>query len=592
MTVRYPDAAQQHKALLQLLVLEILKNYTDPEHPITKQKVIEKATELCGFEPARNTIYDDIKALIKAGFPIEQTGKGVYYDGKSLSDGELRFLIDSVLYSDLMTKNGASEVIEALASLGSVEFQKYTEKQKARISITRKGKQPNMFMAIEDIQTAIYHKKQISFNYLTYRPDCTQEKVYTEAITVNPYDLVYKNGRYFLLGAIHDEKKICSWRVDRLCDVELLKTGRRDVPQLKEISAIGGMNAYVDTQPDLCGGVVETFKIQCATDAIDEIVDVFGGNFSEAPEQINNYDDETVILSVKATRESMKAWSFTHADRMVVISPEDFRNEITDSLSEAQRMYRITGKPLQVRLLYSRNFEEAVHWTKKSARKQIVYHGNGHREKEIIDLNLISDFTDLSTLSLSDCQIEHPEIISGFKRLRTLRLRHCDYPAEILCDMPNLFELAIDTEAGLQMISDHQNLRKLYLSVENIHDLTPVTMIPALKTLSLAWGYALTDCVCLQDASALQYLEIRECRNLKDFSFLKKMQNLKYLSIDSPFFTVEDGIRLHEQFGVEVHIRHLRDVEPEILDKLGCNPHSAKNHSIRQGSDSRRKFLP
>ena len=81
MTVRYPEAAQQHKALLQLLVLEILKNYTDPGNPITKQKIIEKATELCGFEPARNTIYDDIDALIDAGFPIEQSRKGVYYDG-------------------------------------------------------------------------------------------------------------------------------------------------------------------------------------------------------------------------------------------------------------------------------------------------------------------------------------------------------------------------------------------------------------------------------------------------------------------------------------------------------------------------------
>ena len=91
MTVRYPDAAKEHKALLQLLVLEILKNYTDPEHPITKQKIIEKATELCGFEPARNTIYDDIDALIDAGFPIVQSRKGVYYDGNRSATGNSAF---------------------------------------------------------------------------------------------------------------------------------------------------------------------------------------------------------------------------------------------------------------------------------------------------------------------------------------------------------------------------------------------------------------------------------------------------------------------------------------------------------------------
>ena len=589
MTVRYPDAAKEHKALLQLLVLEILKNYTDPEHPITKQKVIEKATELCGFMPARNTIYDDIDALIDAGFPIEQSLKGVYYDGKSLSDGELRFLIDSVLYSDLMTKNGASEVIEALASLGSVEFQKYMEKQKARIGITRKSKQTNMFLAIEEIQTAIYDKKQISFNYLTCRPDLTKEKVYTEDITVNPYDLVYKNGRYYLLGALHDGVQISAWRVDRICDVKLIKTGRRDIPQLKEISALGGMNAYVDTQPDLCGGLVETFKIQCATDAIDEIVDVFGVNFSEAPEQINNYDDETVILSVKATRESMKAWSFTHADRMVVISPEDFRNEIKESLSEAQRMYRITGKPLQVQLLNARNFEEAVRLTKKSARKRIIYRGREYRKYEKIDLSLLSDFTDLSALVLSDCQIEHPEILCSFKELSTLRFTRCQYDADIMSKLPNLYEADLDTDKALQSLTGHQKLKKLYLTGEGIHDLTSVPKIPALKTLSLFRCNELTDCSCLQNASSVQFMEIRECHKLKDFTFLENMQNLRVLTIDSPFFTAEKGFSLHEKTGIEVHMPRLRDADAETLSKLGCNPHDPRNYPCNYRQNLSRK---
>ena len=45
------------------------------------------------------------------------------------------------------------------------------------------------------------------------------------------------------------------------------------MPLLKEIEASGGMSAYVDAQPDLCGGLVETFKLQCFRDSVDEVVD-------------------------------------------------------------------------------------------------------------------------------------------------------------------------------------------------------------------------------------------------------------------------------------------------------------------------------
>ena len=108
--------------------------------------------------------------------------------------------------------------------------------------------------------------------------------------------------------------------------------------------------------------------------------------------------------------------------------------------------------------------------------------------------------------------------------------------------------------------------------------MTPVAQIPALKTLSLFRCNELTDCSCLQNASSVQFMEIRECHKLKDFAFLENMQNLRVLTIDSPFFTAEKGFSLHEKTGIEVHMPRLRDADAETLNKLGCDPHDPHNH--------------
>lgn len=568
MDIPRPEAAREHKFLLLMLIVDILEKNTDSAHPITQKKLLEIIEKQCGFMPSRTTISDDLDRLITAGFPIEKGRKGVYYDGHSLSDGELRFLIDSILYSDLMSQAGASEMIETLASLGSVELQSAVRKQKSRVSLTRKNAHYDFFLTIEYIQQAIHDKKQISCNYITYRPDLTEEQVYAEDIAVNPYDLVYKNGKYYLLGALDDGDQMLSWRVDRLRKVTILKKNSHEIPLMKEISACGGMNKYVETQPDLCGGVVETFKVQCAVNAIDEIVDVFGHNFTVAPEQTDNDDDETIILSVKATRESMKAWAFSHSGSLVVISPESIRKEIAESLDAAKRLYRIAGQPLHYRMYSSNSFERSVEISQKSAAKALVYRSHAHGEYEAIDLSLVAPMTDLTKLFLTDCKLEHPEIISELKMLRILRLLRCQYPAEYLKGLLKLEELEIDSPAALQAMTDHPALKKLFLFGNDIQDISVIPSIQMLKSLSIQHNNTLADCSCLKSADSIEHLEIIDCSRIKDITFLEQMKSLKELHIDNRFYSVEDGIRLHEKRGINIHFHYQCDIDAETLKIL------------------------
>ena len=408
------------------------------------------------------------------------------------------------------------------------------------------------------------------------------ELVYPENIVINPYDLVYKNGKYYLFGALPDSETMLSWRLDRLCNFKDLEIRRTDIPLLKEIEACGGMSAYVDAQPDLCGGIVETFKLQCFRDSIDEVVDAFGSDFRIAPEQSENYDSETVIVIVRTTREAMKAWAFTHAGSMVVISPEDFRTEISESLKEAQRLYEITGKPLSLRIFRAKDFSEAIRFSQKRSEKTVLHHGKGkylgkgNREKERIDLSLLSEMPDIISLSLNNCILDHTEYMSQLHCLRRLHLVNCDFPADAVIPLDKIEELQSDELSLVLELAKFSPLKSLTLFDSDLKDVSFVSELPSLRKLSLVHCNLLSDCSALVKTEQVEHLEISRCNSLKDFSFIEQMPNLKRLYLDSPNYTVEDGFRLHEKTGAEVHICHLRDLDDETKKKLGI-AHTPRN---------------
>ena len=557
MLIRYPHTVRDKKYLLLLVIIDILKEHTDPEHDMKKTELCEKIEAVCGFMPARNTVYDKLNSLEYAGFPIVQDQtEGVYYDGHELSDGELRFLLDSVLYSDFLTPVAADEIIEALTAFGSPELQKYIRRQKVRADQTRKSMQHSVFASIEEIQSAISKNRQISCNYMTYRPDLTTECVYPEPVTVDPYEMVYKNGKYYLLGAVSGSDQMQSWRVDRLCEVKPLETRCREIPLLREINASGGISAYADSQPDLCGGVVETFKIQCAKTAIDEIVDVFGKDFSIAPEQRNNYDDETVILAVRATRESMKAWAFTQAERMVVIAPDDFRKEISASLREAGRLYQVTGKPLHLRIFTAKDLAEAVRFTRQTARKSLIYHGHGNRrEKERISLAELLKIPDLTALKLTDCILEQTEILRQLPMLNRLGIVNCEFDADAFPALTGIAELETDDPALAKKLCKSGTVSRLSLFGSKIRDASMISEISSLRRVSFVYCRELKDCsaLCSADAPEIEKLELRNCPELTDFSFLDGMKHLKTLRLRDVPVTPEVLLRLQERKDLKIN---------------------------------------
>jgi hypothetical protein len=113
------------KKALPLCILQILKDYSDSDHPLTYKDIIRKLQQDYGVEATRNTIGPNLSLLCEIGYDIstyEENAKGAYLATREFDDMELRVLIDSVLISKYIPANDAKHLVEKLEGLSNVQF--------------------------------------------------------------------------------------------------------------------------------------------------------------------------------------------------------------------------------------------------------------------------------------------------------------------------------------------------------------------------------------------------------------------------------------------------------------------------------------
>ena len=107
-------------------ILKILKTAT-PEKPIQKERIREILLEDEGLDVSRGNLNSKFADLEEKGIVIIKTKDGFYVnnDEQDFTDGELRMIADSVLYSGVVSSSYAADIISRLGEKGSAEFAKY-----------------------------------------------------------------------------------------------------------------------------------------------------------------------------------------------------------------------------------------------------------------------------------------------------------------------------------------------------------------------------------------------------------------------------------------------------------------------------------
>ena len=115
------------KKLALIRVLQILEKYSDSEHPIKHDKIVELLESEYGLIVERKAIGRNISLLCEAGYEIETTKKGSYLAVRTFENSELKLLIDGVLSSKYITKKHSKELIDKLCGLSNKYFKKHVK---------------------------------------------------------------------------------------------------------------------------------------------------------------------------------------------------------------------------------------------------------------------------------------------------------------------------------------------------------------------------------------------------------------------------------------------------------------------------------
>lgn len=110
------------KKLAPLRILQILEEYTDYDHPLTQEEIVNRLDKDYGLMVERKLVGRNLSILKEAGYDIESDRRGSYLAERPFEDSELRLLIDGVLSSRYITAKHSKDLIKKLCGLSNKYF--------------------------------------------------------------------------------------------------------------------------------------------------------------------------------------------------------------------------------------------------------------------------------------------------------------------------------------------------------------------------------------------------------------------------------------------------------------------------------------
>ena len=310
---------KQDKKGRLLALKEFLYMYTDEQHPVTTQNLIEEMDRQ-GYPGNRKTIKGDIDILNKFGMDIitnVSRGNSFFVGERHFEMPELKLLVDAVSSSRFISAGKSENLIKKLTSMASV-YQK--DQITPRIFTAERIKTDNLqlYYVVDKLIEAVLLSKKVRFQYQEY--DAEKRKVLRndgEIYINSPYGCLWNDDNYYLIGYSDKWQKVVTFRIDRIIDLELLDEDA--VPEPEEFTIAD----YVKTTIEMYDGIEQEVDLVCDNDLMKLVIDKFGIGIKT--ERISETQfNATVNVSISKT---FYAWVFRFAGQMRIAGPESVKQE-------------------------------------------------------------------------------------------------------------------------------------------------------------------------------------------------------------------------------------------------------------------------
>lgn len=296
-----------------------------------------------------------------------------YWMMETISDSEWMFLMDSVLYSKILTKKEADNLAKRITFLAGKSFSELTQYRH------RMDNQPyivgdedidekvghidsRVLNYVHFIREAIKDGRKVKFNLCVY--DYCNQKVrlvpygkhgkvlpetparYKEDVhrIVSPFEVIFSNGRYYMLGADLETERSADlkyklYRIDLMDDLSLAPRTTAITKKKAGIEEeLANLYKYRMENPFMFAGRVERVRIRVDADQFTQIVDWFSDDF-----RVVGFDadeDSYYDIEVRVNLNSFTFWVLQYSGCVEVLDTgkkgdNSYRNHIKETLRKA-----------------------------------------------------------------------------------------------------------------------------------------------------------------------------------------------------------------------------------------------------------------
>lgn len=353
---------KQPKKLLILNILDILRKYSDEDHRLSQREIGEILKTEYGMTADRKAIRRNLSELLECGYPIEYSetlrsapvkgpdGRGkLGSDGKPLreettilsdfylerqfTDGELRLLIDGLLFSRHVPYSQCRELVEKLEGLSNIYFRSRVG-HIARLPVDQSDNK-QLFLNIEMLDEAISKGRKVRFHYTEYgldkklhlraRPDGSPREY-----VISPYQMAAQEGKYYLICNYDKYDNVAHYRLDRITDIKLLPTPAKPMEQVEGLEHGFDLPRHMAEHVYMFPGESGPVTFRAKKYLLNDIIDWFGGGVTFFDET-----EEEVSVRVRVNYAAMRRWALQYALHAKILSPESLAEQVREDIRAA-----------------------------------------------------------------------------------------------------------------------------------------------------------------------------------------------------------------------------------------------------------------
>ena len=329
-------AARRGQKVKLLHIIEILKKYTDEEHPLSASQICEKL-ESVGVTAERKAIYDDIECLINFGYDIVQTRvpkSGYFMGARDFELPEIYLLGDAVRTAKFISAKKTRELTSKLEGMLSC----YQQREKGiYIDSSNKTRNEEIFYNIDAIGHAIESHKKITFKYGMRSLSPNREIITTyKSRKISPYAMTWQDDHYYLIGNYDKYNNLAHFRIDRMRAVTEIEEAARPYSEVCEYKETFDVADYTKKLFGMFVGEVRGIELRCSKRILEQVADRFGENvfIKNVTETHFDFGTDAVIS------EALVTWLTNYGSDIEVLAPQSLRDMMKDRAEKILSIYK------------------------------------------------------------------------------------------------------------------------------------------------------------------------------------------------------------------------------------------------------------